>query len=115
MNKNRACETHKTKDAEKDRKENSKENGAKFLTDEEMEENPPVPLDAHVNNILPSIFFSNNDVFISNQQICNFTGLYELQRSYLRIQRIFALKRCDYEESLDENMVAPLLATYFTR
>ena len=42
--------------------------------EETAEEKAPVPLITHVNNILPSIF-SNVEVYINHQQICNSKGL----------------------------------------
>ena len=39
------------------------------------EEEAPVPLVTHVNNILHSVF-SNVEVYINNQQIYNSNGLY---------------------------------------
>ena len=67
----RGYETYNRKEVEKEPKEEVK-------TDEEEtveEEEPPVPLATHVNNIFQSIF-SNVEVYISNQKIYNSNGLY---------------------------------------
>ena len=54
--------------------------------DEEMEEDPPVPLVTHANNNLYSIF-SKVELYINDQQIYNWNELYivvqfqQLQRS----------------------------------
>ena len=66
----RGYETHNTKEAKKEHKEE-----AKAEEKETAEEEAPVPLVTHVNNILDSIF-SNVEVYINNQQIYNSNGLY---------------------------------------
>ena len=65
-------ETYNTKEVKKEHKEEAKA--------EEGEE-APVPLVTHVNNILCSIF-SNVKVYINNQQIYNYNGLFA-HKSYI--------------------------------
>ena len=86
------------------------------------EEEAPVPLVTHVNNILHSIF-SNVEVYINNQQICNSNGLYA-HKSYISnnfkgaISEYKGVLHCegyDYEEFPDEIMEAPLSEPFFTR
>ena len=86
------------------------------------EEEDPVPLVTHVNNILPSIF-SNVEVYINNQQIYNSNGLYA-NNSYISnnfkgaISEHTGVLQCqgyDYEEFVDEIMEAPLSEPFFTR
>ena len=74
----RDYETYKTKEVKKERKEE-----AKAEEEETAEEEAPVPLVTHVNNILRSIF-TNDEVYINNQQICNSNGLYA-HKSYISI------------------------------
>ena len=57
----------------KQKKEDNEE--AKAKEEETAEDEAPVPLVIHVNNILHS-FFSNVEVYINNQQIYNSNGLY---------------------------------------
>ena len=80
-----------------------------------MEEDAPVPLVTHVNNILHSIF-SNVEVYINNHQIHNSDGLYA-HKSYISnnfkgaISEYNGVLHCqgyDYEEFPDENMEARL-------
>ena len=68
--KGRGNETYNTKDLRKVHKEDSK---VDVETEEEQE--APVPLITHVNNIMHSIF-SIVEVYIKNQQIYNSNGLY---------------------------------------
>ena len=65
----RCYETYSTKEVKKEHKEEPKAEG-----EETAEEEAPVPLVTHVNNILHSIF-SNVEVYINNQQIYNSNGL----------------------------------------
>ena len=74
--KGRGYETYNTKEVKKDHKED-----AKAEEEETAEEEAPVPLVTHVNNILPSIF-SNVEVYINNQQIYDSNGLYA-HKSYI--------------------------------
>ena len=66
----RGYETYNTKEVKKEHKE-----GAKAEEEETAEDDAPVPLVTHVNNILHSIF-SNVEVYINHQQIYNPYGLY---------------------------------------
>ena len=61
---------YNTKEVKNEHKEE-----AKAEEEETAEEEAPVPLVTHVNNILQSIF-SNVEVYINNQQIYNSSGLY---------------------------------------
>ena len=72
----RGYETYTTKEVKKEQKED-----AKAEEEETAEENDPVPLVTHVNNILHSIF-SNVEVYINSQQIYNSNGLYA-HKSYI--------------------------------
>ena len=106
----RGYETYNTKEIKKEHKEETK------TEEEEMaEEDNPVPLVTHVNNILQSIF-SNVEVYINNQQNYNSNGLYA-HKSYNSnnfkgaISEYNGVLHCegyDYEESPDEMMEAPL-------
>ena len=87
-----------------------------------MEEDAPVPLVTHVNNILQSIL-SNVEVYIESQQIYNTYGLYA-HKSYISnnfkgaISEYKGVLHCegyDYEEFPDEILEAPLSEPFFTR
>ena len=87
-----------------------------------MEEEAPVHLVTHVNNILHSIF-SNVEVYVNNQQIYNSNGLYA-HKSYIynnfqgAISEYKGVLHCEgyhYEELLDEIMEAPLSEPFSTR
>ena len=71
----RGYETYNSKEVRKEHKEETK---ADVETEEEQE--APVPLVTHVNNILHSIF-SNVEVYINHRQTHNSNGLYA-QKSY---------------------------------
>ena len=62
----RGYKAYNPKEFKKEHKDESKED-AEDTADEEMEEDSPVPLVTHVNNILHSIF-SKVEVYINNQQ-----------------------------------------------
>ena len=66
----RGYETYNTKEVKMELKEEEKaeEEGT-------VQEEAPVPLVTHVNDILPSVF-SNVEVYINNQQVYNSNGLY---------------------------------------
>ena len=66
----RGYETYNNEEVKKEHKEEMK---ADLGMEDEQE--APVPLVSHVNNILHSIF-SNVEVYINNQQIYNSNGLY---------------------------------------
>ena len=115
--KGRGYETYNTKEVKKEHKEE-----AKAEEGETAEEDDPVPLVTHVNNILHSIF-SNVEVYFNNQQIYNSNGLYA-HKSYISnnfkgaISEYKGVLHCegyDYEEFPDEIMEAPLSEPFFTR
>ena len=72
----RGYETYNTKEVKKEHKEE-----AKAEEEETAEEDAPVHIVSHVNNILHS-FFSNVEVYITNHQIYNANGLYA-HKSYI--------------------------------
>ena len=115
----RGC-SDKTYNTNEVKKEHIEE--AKAEEEETTEEDAPVPLVNHVNNILPSIF-SNVQVYINKQQIYNSIGLYA-HKSYISnifkgaISEYKGVLHCegyDYEEFTDEIMKAPLWEPFFTR
>ena len=86
------------------------------------EEDAPVPLVTHVNNILPSIF-SNVEMYFNNHQIYNSNRLYA-HKIYISnnfrgaISEYKGVLQCevyDHEEFPDEFMEAPLSEPFFTR
>ena len=101
----------------KSSKEVEKEHKERVKADEEgtAEEEAPVPLVTHVNNILPSIF-SNVEVFINNQQFYNSNGLYA-HKSYIsnKFKGVLHCDGYDDEEFPDQIMEAPLSEPFFTR
>ena len=113
----RGYETYNTKEVEKEHKEEAK------AEEEEMaEEESPVPLVTHINNILHSIF-SNVEVYINNQQIYNSNGL-NAHKSYVSnnfkgdISEYKGVLHCEgyyYEEFPDEIMQELLSEPSFTR
>ena len=74
----RGYETYNSKEVKKEHKEETKPDEEATV---EEEQEAPVPLVTHVNNILPSIF-SNVEVYINNQQKYNSNGLYA-HKSYI--------------------------------
>ena len=113
----RGYETNNSKEVKKEHEEEGK-------SDEEQtaEEEAPVPLAAHINNILHSTF-SNVEVYIDNQQIYNSKGLYA-HKPYISNNFKGAISEnkgdlhCDgydYEEFPDEIIEAPLSEPFFTR
>ena len=114
--KGRGYETYNAKEVKKEHKEEAKTEEEETAEDEES----PVPLVTHVNNILHSIF-SNVEVYINNQQIYNSNGLYA-HKSYISnnfkgaISEYKGVLHCegyDYEEFPDEIMEAPLSEPFF--
>ena len=112
----RDYETYNTKEVKKEHQEE-----AKAEEEETAEEDAPVPLDTHVNNVLHSIF-SNVEVYINNQQIYNFNGL-DAHKSYIsnnfkgvfsEYKGVLYCEGYDYEEFPDEIMEAPLSEPFFT-
>ena len=113
----RRYEIYNTKEDKKEQKEE-----AKAEEEETVEEDAPVTLVFHANNILHSIF-SNVEVYNNNQQIYNSNGLYA-HKSYISNNfkgAIFEYKgvlHCevyDYEEFPDEILEAPLSEPFVTR
>ena len=113
----RGYENYNTKEIKKEYKEVAKAEEA-----EREEEETPVPLVTHVNNILHSIF-SNVKVYINNQQGYISKGLYA-HKSYISNNfkgALFEYKgnlHCgvyDYEEFPEEIMEASLSEPFFTR
>ena len=94
--KGRGYETYISKEIKKEHKGEAKavEETAAAAAEEEQE--VQVPLVTHVNNILHS-FFSNVEVYINNQQLCNSDGLYA-RKSY--IFNNFKGAICDYKRVL---------------
>ena len=114
----RGYETYNTKEVKKEHKEDAKAEEEETAEDEEA----PVPLATHVNNILHTIF-SNVEVYINNQQNYNSNGLYA-HKSFISNNFIGAISEykgvlhcegCDYEKFPDEIMEAPLSELFFTR
>ena len=113
----RGFETYINVEVKKEHKEK-----AKAEEEETAEEEAPVPLVTHVNNILHSVF-SNVEMYINNQQIYNSNGLHA-HKSYISnnfkgaISEYKGVLHCegyDYEEFPDEIMEAPLFEVFFTR
>ena len=113
----RGYETYNTKEVKKENKEE-----IKAEEEETAEEEAPVPLVTHVNNILHSIY-SNVEVYINNQQIYNCDGLYA-HKSYIsnnfkgaisEYKGVLHSEGYDYEELPDETLEAPLSEPFFTR
>ena len=113
----RGYETYNTKEVKKEHKEE-----AKAEEEETAEDEAPVALVTHVNNILHSIF-SNVEVNINNQQIYNPNGLYA-HKSYVsnnfkgaisEYKGVLHFEGYNYEEILDEIMEAPSPEPFFTR
>ena len=113
----RGCETHITRGVKLDHKEE-----AKAEEEETADEDAPIPLANHVNNILRSIF-SIVEVYINNQQIYNSNGLYS-HKSYNSnnfkgaISEYKGVLHCDgydYGRFPDEIWEAPLSEQFFTR
>ena len=115
--KGRGYETYNTKEVKKEHKEE-----AKVEEEDTAEEDDPVPLVTHVNNILHSMF-SDVEVYINIQQIYNSNGLHA-HKSYISnnfkgsISEYKGILHCegyDYEEFPDEIMEAPLSEPFFTK
>ena len=113
----RGYETYNNKEVEKEHKDEAKAN-----EEETVEEDAPVPLVTHVNNLLHSIF-SNVELYVNNQQIYNSKGLYA-HKSYIsnnfkgaisRYKGILPCQGYDYEELADKILEMPLSEPFFTR
>ena len=113
----RGYETYNTKKVKKEHKEE-----AKAEEEQTAEEQAPLPLVTHVNNIFHSIF-SNVEVYINNQQIYNSNGLYahkyyistNFKGAFSENKGVLQSEVYDYEELPDEIMEAPLSEPFFTR
>ena len=113
----RGYETYNTKEVTKEHKEE-----ARAEEEETAEEDDPVSLVFHVNNILHSVF-SNVEVYINNQQIYNSNGLYahkscisnNFTGAFSEYKGILHSEVYDYEEFPHEIMEAPLSEPFFTR
>ena len=113
----RGYETYNTKEVKKEYKEE-----AKIEEEETLEEDDPVPLVTHVNNILHSIF-SKVEVYINNQQTYKSNGLYahkfyisnNFKGAISEYKGVLHCEASDYEEFPDEIMEAPLSEPFFTR
>ena len=110
-------ETYNTKEVKKEHKEE-----AKAEEEETTEEDAPVLLVTHVNNILLSIS-SNVEVYINNQQIYNSNGVYA-HKSYISNnfkgasfdnKGVLHYEGYDFEEIFDEFMEAPLSEPFFIK
>ena len=109
-------ENYNTKEVIKEQKEETKAE-----EEETAEEDAPLSLVTHLNNILHS-FFSNFEVYINNQQVYNSNGLYA-HKSYIsnnfkgatsEYKGVLHGKGYDYEEFPDEIMKAALSEPFFT-
>ena len=106
----RGYETSNSKEVEKEHKEEVKAD-----EDETAENEAPVPLVTHVNNILYTIC-SNVEMYINNQQFYKFNGLYAHKNDNSNnfkgaISEYKGVLHCEvyvYEELPDEFMGAPL-------
>ena len=109
--------TYNTKEIKEEHKKE-----AKAEEEETAEEDTPVPLVTHVNNILHSIL-SNVEVYINNQHIYNSNGLYahefyisnNFKGAISEYKEVLHCEGYDHEEFLDEIMEAPLSESFFTR
>ena len=112
----RGYETYKSNETKKEHKEETKSD------EKETAEEAPVPLVTLVNSILHSTF-PNVEVYINNQQIYNFNGLYAHKSNLSNnfkgaISEYKEVLHCEgyvYEEFPDEIIEAPLSERFFTR
>ena len=79
--KDRGYGNHNPKESKQERKDETKQDAAEVTVDDELEEDPKVPLVTHMSNKLHSIF-SIVEVYINNQQIYNSDGLYAYKSSF---------------------------------
>ena len=113
----RGYETYITKEVKREHKEE-----AKAEEKETAEEDAPVPLVTHVNNILHFIF-SNVEMYINNQRIYSSNGLYartfytsnNFKGAISQYKGVLHCEGCDYEELPDEIMEAALSEPFSTR
>ena len=116
------CRGYETYNSKEIKKEHKKETKLDEEATAEEEQEAPVPLVTHVNNILHSIS-SNVEVHINNQQTYNANGLYA-HNSYISsnfkgitsdYKVVLHCEGYDYGEFPDEIMEAPLPEPFFTR
>ena len=116
--KGRGYDTYESKEKKKEHKDES----VVFTeTGDDSDQEEEVARVTYVNNIMHSIF-SNVEVYINNQQICNSNGLYA-HKSYISnnfkaaISEYKGVLHCegyDYEQD-PEDIANPLLDPFFTR
>ena len=112
-------ETYTSKEVTKGHKEETK---ADEEATAEEEQEAPVPLVTHGNNVLHSIF-TLVEVYFNNQQIYNSNGLYahkcynsnNFKGANCENKGILLCKGYDYEKLPDDFMEAPLFEPFFTR
>ena len=118
--KGRSYDTHKSKEAKKEHK-NEEQPTEAAANDEENDTNS-VPLHTYVNNIMHSIF-SNVEVYVNNQQTYNSNGLYA-HKSYISnnfkgaISEYKGVLHCegyDFEENPDDIQDSFLSDPFFSR
>ena len=116
----RGYDTHKSKEARKEHK--NEEQPTESAANDEEEDTSSVPLLTYVNNIMLSIF-SNVEVYINNQQIYKFNGLYA-HKSYVSnnfkgaISEYRAVLHCkgyDFGANPDDIEDSPLFDPFFSR
>ena len=121
--KGRISETYSTKEVTKEHKEDAKAEEEEEEEEEgTAEEEAPVPLVTHVNNILQSNF-SNLEVYNNNQQIYNSNGFYahnyhfsnNFKGAISENKGVLHSEGYDFEEFPEEIMEAPLSEPFFTR
>ena len=118
--KGRGYDTHKSKEAKKEHK--NEERPTEAAVNEEEDDTNSLPFLTYVNNIMHSIF-SNVEVYINNQQICNSNGLYA-HKSYISnnfkgaISEYKGVLHCegyDFEANPDDIQDSPLSDPFFSR
>ena len=118
--KGRGYDTHKSKEAKKEHK--NEEQPTDAAANDEEDDTNSVPLLTYVNNIMHSIF-SNVEVYINNQQIYNSNGLYA-HKSYISnnfkgaISEYKGVLHCegyDFEENPDDIQDSLLSDPFFSR
>ena len=113
----RGYETYNSKEVKKEHKEE-----VKVDEGETAEEDAPVPLVTHENNILHSIS-SDVEVYINSQEYYNSNGLYahkfyfsnNFKGAISEYKGVLHCEGYDYEEFPDEFMEAPLSEPFSTR
>ena len=104
-----------------DAKDFKKEHKGKAKADQEteVEQEAPVFLGTQKKNF-SQLFFSNFEVYINNQQLCNWNGVYAQKSFISNISRDLSLNTrgfwgYDYEKIADDRMEAPLSEPFFRR